>query len=399
MPIKGPTMKMFGSRRMALPVTGVAAATAAVVVGLTPTASTAPALAAATVDYLRGTNIGWTPTDEQYRAFISQVLAGTGTSADPPAPSGFVDYNAGFWPVSNHYIFDLTWNESVAQGVQQLAAKNPQSDVIFGLSQGAVVASQYKAAHPEGTGNTFVLVENPSRPNGGVLERFAGLYIPILDVSFTGATPDNGDPTVDVARQYDGWADFPTYPLDLLATANAIMGMIYVHGQTQTELTAADIEAAKAGGSMYYQQHGDTTYYLIRTPLLPLLMPLKGIVPDSVLNAIDPVLRVFVEMGYDRTDYSAPTPAKLFPSINPAKVANELKQAVSTSAQALRTTSPATSTVQAGVQAAAASAPAASTTKTNRNPARTVESHRSDEKKTTGSSARAAAKTSSDGAH
>ncbi|WP_233211228.1 PE-PPE domain-containing protein [Mycobacterium sp. shizuoka-1] len=301
---------------MTLPVTGVVAAAAAVTMALTPTASTAPVLTAASVDYLRGTNIGWTPTDQQYRDFISRVLDGTDTPADPPVSSGFIDYNAGFWPVSNNYIFDLTWNKSVAQGVARVEARNPDGDVVFGNSQGAVVLSRYKAAHPEGTGNTFVLVENPSRPNGGVMERFAGLYIPVLDISFTGATPDNGDTTIDVARQCDGWADFPTYPLNLLATVNAIMGMVYVHGQTQTELTAADIEAAKAGGSAYYQQHGDTTYYLIRTPLVPLLMPLKGIVPDPVLGAIDPVLRRFIEMGYDRTDYSAPTRAKLFPSIS-----------------------------------------------------------------------------------
>lgn len=304
------------TRRVALPVTGVATAVVAVALGLTPTISSAPVLAAATVDYLRGTNIGWTPTDEQYRTFVGQVLAGTGTPADTPTAAGNVAYNAGFWPVSHGYLFDLTWNDSVAQGVQNLGARNPQGDVIFGMSQGAVVASQYKAEHPDGTGNTFILVENPNRPNGGVLSRFAGLYIPILNISFNGATPDNGDTTIDIARQYDGWADFPTYPLNLLATANAILGMVYVHGQTQTELTAADIEAAKAAGGMYYQQHGDTTYYLIRTPRLPLLMPLSGIVPDPILDAVDPVLRTLVELGYDRTDYSKPTGAQVFPRIN-----------------------------------------------------------------------------------
>lgn len=308
-------MMKFGSRRMTVPVTGVAAAVAAVAVGLTPTVSTAPVLTAATVDYLRGTNIGWTPTDQEYRDFISRVLDGTDTAADAPASSGNIPYNAGFWPFSHNSIFDLTWNQSVAQGVKNVETKDPQDDVLFGLSQGAVVLSRYKAAHPEGTGNTFVLVENPSRPNGGILERFAGLYIPVLDISVSGATPDNGDTTVDVARQYDGWADFPKYPLNVLATINAIMGMVYVHGQTQTELTAADIDAAKAGGSAYYQQHGDTTYYLIRTPLVPILMPLKGIVPDPILGAIDPVLRTFIEMGYDRSDYSTPQKAQLLPGI------------------------------------------------------------------------------------
>jgi len=227
---------------------GAAAVAGALVLGLTPTMSAAPQLAAATVYYLRGTNIGNEPTDEQYRSFIGQVLEGTETLADLPTADDKVAYNAGFWPVSRGGLHDLTWNASVAQGVQSLGDKEPDGAVIFGMSQGAVVASQYKAEHPAGTGNTFVLVENPARPNGGVLSRFPGLSIPILDVTFSGATPDNGDPTIDVARQYDGWADFPTYPLNLLATANAILGVALVHGSTQTQLTAADIEEAQAAG-------------------------------------------------------------------------------------------------------------------------------------------------------
>ena len=374
-------MKKFGSRRITLPMTGVAAVAAAVTVGLTPTVSSAPVLAAATVDYLRGTNIGWSPTDQEYRDFISRVLDGTDTPADAPTSSGLVNYNAGFWPVSNNYLFDLTWNKSVAQGVARLEDRDPQDDVVFGNSQGSVVISRYLAAHPEGTGNTFVLVENPSRPNGGVMERFRGLYIPILDVSFTGATPDNGDITIDVARQYDGWADFPTYPLNVLATVNAIMGMVLVHGQTQTELTAADIEAAKAGGKAYYQEHGTSTYYLIRTPLVPLLMPLKGIVPDPILGAIDPVLRNLIEMGYDRSDYSKPTRAQLFPPIK--------LPALPSAAQ--KTTAPAAVVEPEVTRAPAVSAPAAVTPK-----AGTPKKKAADAKKNASSAS--SASTGSDGA-
>jgi hypothetical protein len=49
-------------------------------------------------------------------------------------------------------------------------------------------------------------------PNGGILARFPGLYIPILDLSFNGDEPtDTQFDTVVITRQYDGLADFPLF--------------------------------------------------------------------------------------------------------------------------------------------------------------------------------------------
>ncbi|AFM15560.1 PE-PPE domain-containing protein [Mycolicibacterium chubuense NBB4] len=294
----------------------------AALIGAAPTLTASPQLLA-TLHYLRGTNIGWIPTQQQYEDFIGVALDGTGTPA-PDAPYEEVPYNAGFRPFSHGGFKDLTFDQSVAQGVQNLEAQQPAAgDLIFGFSQGAVVASQYKKTH---TGNTYVLVENPSRPNGGVMERFQGLTIPFLGVTFSGATPNNGvdgapgDPTIDIARQYDGWADFPTYLWNPLAVANAVAGMVLVHGNTQTELTAADLAAAQAAGSDYYQHDAasNTTYYLIKTYPVPLLIPLEHILPAPVIAALDKPLRDIIETAYDRSDYSKPTRATFFPRVKPA---------------------------------------------------------------------------------
>ena len=294
----------------AVGVAGVAVAGAAVI-GVAPTLSVSPQLMA-TLHYLRGTNIGNEPTDGQYEDFIGRVLAGSGT-AEPDAPYEKVPYNAGFKPFSRGGFGDLTYNASVQQGVNLLAGQNPgDGDLIFGFSQGAVAASKYKETH---TGNTYVLVENPSRPNGGVMERFRGWTIPFVDVTFSGATPNNGDPTIDVARQYDGWADFPAYLWNPVAVANAFMGIVLVHGNTQTQLTAADLEAAEASGdSDYYQYNAssNTKYYLIKTYPVPLLMPLESFLPASVIAALDAPLRAFIETAYERTDYGTPKPATFF---------------------------------------------------------------------------------------
>ncbi|WP_319446457.1 MULTISPECIES: PE-PPE domain-containing protein [unclassified Mycobacterium] len=318
---------------------GVVAAAGAAVVGLTPTIAASPQLMAE-VYYLPGTKIGTVRTPAQSEDFALAIS----TAAGQPHTEGEyqeVPYPASIWPFSTGGLSDPKWNDSVAAGLAALTADQPGSgDTIIGYSQGAVVATEYKRAHPD-SGVDYVLVENPNRPNGGLLERFNGLNVPILDISFNGATPVNPNPTdtsgktVDISRQYDGWSDFPAYPLNVLADANAIAGIYYLHGSTQDlGSDALDGVDTTHGNTMYYQVHGDTTYYLIKTDQLPILMPFNGIVPKPVLDALDPPLRYLVELGYDRADYSTPTPAGLVPNLNPVTVATGFAEATGQGVQA-----------------------------------------------------------------
>lgn len=203
-----------------------------------------------------------------------------------------------FMPVSGTMPFD----QSVAQGRTNLdQAINAQPAgtpiVVFGYSQSARIASIEKR-DLTAAGSTlpvsFVLIGNPNRPNGGVLSRFQGQQIPILGVTFDGATPTNTNfKTVDVTRQYDGWSDFPLNPLNPFATANAAAGIYYVHG---------DYQSVGLGNAIYQGSYGDTQYYMIPSNRLPLLMPLADAgVPDPVLAVVDAPTRVLVEAGYDRS--------------------------------------------------------------------------------------------------
>ncbi|KGI66799.1 hypothetical protein EU78_04210 [Mycolicibacterium rufum] len=310
---------------------GVAVAGAALL-GTAPTMSVSPQLLA-TLHYLRGTNIGYQPTQQEYEDFIGVVVNGT-AAPTPDGPYEKVDYNAGFRPFSHGGFKDLTFDDSVAQGVTNLEAAQPApGGIIFGFSQGAAVASQYKADH---TGNTYILVANPNRPNGGILERFEGLHIPFLDVTFNGATPNTGDATIDVARQYDGWADFPTYLWNPLAVANAVAGMALVHGNTQFAVTAADLEAARnSGDSDYYQfdTGSNTAYYVIKTYPIPLLMPLDPFLPDPVIAALDAPLRKIIETAYNRDDYGTPTRATFFPRRQATTTVEPADDSAATTAQ------------------------------------------------------------------
>ncbi|MGE2832746.1 PE-PPE domain-containing protein [Mycobacterium sp. SMC-4] len=309
--------KKTGGRKgsgSALGVAAIAVAGAAAL-GVAPTLSTSPGLMAS-LHYLRGTNIGTVPTDGEFTDFIDEVLIGAGADL-PEQPYQKVPYNAGFRPLSRGGFRDLTYDASVAQGVELLTGQNPVAgDIIFGFSQGAVAASAYKGTH---TGNTYFLVANPARANGGVLQRFKGFKLPLVDVTFSGATPNNGDLTIDVTRQYDGWADFPTYLWNPVALINAFMGIAMVHGDTQWKLTAEDLEEAREAGSDHYQFDADsnTAYYVLRTYPVPLLMPLEPFLPDSFIAALDAPLRAFIETAYDRSDYSTPTRASLFRPLRP----------------------------------------------------------------------------------
>ena len=109
--------------------------------------------------------------------------------------------------------------------------------VIYGDSQGANIAvvekrrlaAQYPNEESQPPDIDFVLTSDWNVPNGGLHARFPGLWIP-NGWTFDGPEPTNTQFDTDVLiRQYDGAADFPLYPLNPVATLNALLGVYYVH--------------------------------------------------------------------------------------------------------------------------------------------------------------------------
>ena len=254
------------------------------------------------------------------------VLTGfCGTSACTPTA---VSTPEQFMPVAGVMPFD----QSVGQGVVNLdQAMNAQpvgeSMVVFGYSQSARIASIQKgnlAAAGSTLPVSFVLIGNPNRPNGGILQRFEGLTVPFAGITFDGATPTNTDfKTVDITRQYDGWSDFPNNPLNPFATANAVAGIHYLHG---------DYQSVGLGDGLYQGAYGDTDYYMIPSQRLPLLMPLtEAGVPSPIVTILDAPARVLVEAGYDRTvSPGAPTKASIMYFPDPLKTGTNFIIAIPT---------------------------------------------------------------------
>lgn len=250
-------------------------------------------------------------------------------------PGGMAWPDEPLWKLSG--LFDLTADRSVEQGAADLedavAEHGNGPQVISGYSQGAGVANVVKRrlAEQYPTGTTapdidFVLIGDPNLPNGGLMSRFAGLHIPILDFTFNGPAATNTQfDTVEISRQYDGFTDFPLYPLNLIADLNAVLGMFYVH----THLLDVSLPADPT--TLAYQgTHGDTSYYLFKNADLPLFGPLRTLgVPEKLIDVVEPFFRVIVEAGYDRSIKPwEPTRARLIPKVNAGKVITDLANAI-----------------------------------------------------------------------
>jgi hypothetical protein len=217
-----------------------------------------------------------------------------------------------FYPVTG--IYQETLATSVSQGVgildndiaSELGAGNPVD--IFGASQSAVIASlemeQLEQSDPSSNA-TFVLIGDLMNPNGGIFERFDGLSLPSLGIDFYGATPADDFTTTIYTLEYDGYADFPKYPLDILSDLNAIEGINVVHGEYLT-LTPADladaVQLATSGPT-------DTTYYLIPVDDLPLLDPVRDIpvIGNPIADLLQPDLTYLVNLGYGDPEYGYST--------------------------------------------------------------------------------------------
>lgn len=266
--------------------------------------------------------------------FVQRVLPGA-VSHGVFTPEGLSPIYSG--------VKSLPLDTSVTQGRTMLdtdvtnAVNAGNTVAVFGQSQsstieGFVMSDLAKAGVPADAVK-FVLEGDPSNPDGGLLERFAGLSLPSLGITFSGATPaDSIYDTSIYSLEYDGFADFPKYPLNFLADLNAFLGIMYVHGQ-YLHLDPSDLDAAiKLPTAPGYD--GNTTYYMMPTQELPLLQPLRGIpvVGNAVADLLQPDLKLLVNLGYDNPNpndgwdvgqANVPTEFGLFPSLD--QITNVLK--------------------------------------------------------------------------
>jgi hypothetical protein len=237
----------------------------------------------------------------------SVLSSGVGENWFPGTTPQMVKYPATAGLLSG--FFKPTADQSMAIGIKALnsdiltATSNRQSVVVAGESLGSMVidreeaylVTQPNAPSPEQV--TFVEFSNPER---GLADTYlpAGTHVPLLGYT-VGNPPVTPYNTTIVYHQYEGFADPPDRPWNLLADANAVMGVNHYH--LYTEFTSQDqvVEVSSVTNSA----GGTTTTYMVPATILPLLLPLQTFgAPTPIIDHLNTVLTPIVNEGYSQYD-------------------------------------------------------------------------------------------------
>lgn len=253
---------------------------------------------------------------------LSQLLAGSGLTQQgwldfashvgenwlpgmTPVP---VDYPAQLGPVSGP--FALTSDESVGMGQRNLHSaimgelEKGGPVAVAGLSMGTLVidrelaylATAEDAPPPQDI--TFYVFGDPARGFGHMY--MSGMTIPIIGQTFA-PVPESQYDVVVVIEQWDGWANPPDRPWNLLAVLNAVMGAVYTvngsndHSRTSVDSMSEAVEVSRTTNA----RGGTTTTYMVPREELPLTRPLLQIgVPAWVVGEINRMLMPLIATGY-----------------------------------------------------------------------------------------------------
>jgi PE-PPE domain len=196
-------------------------------------------------------------------------------------------------------ILDATILQKFDSG--DVSPQNPL--VVFGYSQSASISTAVmRELAGQGVPSNdvhFVLIGDPDNPAGGS-ELMSGNLSPQYLMANV-ATPNDLYPTDVYTHEYDGVADSPKYPIDLLSDLNASLGFIYEHG-TYLSLTPEQISDA----IQLPTSSADTmvNYYIIPAESLPLLDPLRliPIIGQPLYDLLEPDTQILVNLGYGSID-------------------------------------------------------------------------------------------------
>ena len=183
--------------------------------------------------------------------------------------------------------------DAVESAIKDLPSNEPI--ILFGHSQGGQVI--YDALRrwdnnpnfaPDPDRVTWVSIGNPENPYGGITSKF-GLSQPQPRVPAN--TQYEG---IEVIRQYDGWADAPDNPFNLLAVLNAVVGSQTYHLDYRN-VDINDPNNVRFTPDKTDGTPGNITYVYVPAEVIPLVKDAGVLAP-----ILDRWLRPTIEAGYER---------------------------------------------------------------------------------------------------
>ena len=203
--------------------------------------------------------------------------------------------------------------------------------IVAGYSLGTMAAEQEKrnlqlladADAPSPDQLTFVMIASPFAGNGGIFGRFPGVGIPGVTAGMGAAQPSRYDTDYSVLM-YDTYADFPAYfnPVSLL---NSALSIRYGHPDAYYDPIDPATSYAYLNQVDDNGAGGTDRYILYYNPHLPLLGPLRELasltqtsaLAEPLISAIEPLLRVLVDMSYTDRVNANPSASVPFSFITP----------------------------------------------------------------------------------
>ncbi|OBG31553.1 MULTISPECIES: PE-PPE domain-containing protein [Mycolicibacter] len=195
-------------------------------------------------------------------------------------------------------------NQSILS--QLLAGDNV---TVFGYSQSAaiatiemnnLIANAGTAGYPtldQLDNMHVVLIGDPNNPIGGILDRFqfpGDQHLPFVNIPLSlDATPTEHIASDIYTGEYDGWANFPQDPTNILAVINALIGILTVHPY-YPDYTAEQLASAINVGTI-----GDANFYMIpqNLPILQFMFN-GGTAGQFFGDFFSPWARLIINWGY-----------------------------------------------------------------------------------------------------
>jgi len=215
------------------------------------------------------------------------------------------------WPAYLGTLGDSVTEASDSLYTHVMATEGPQ--VVIGVSGSTFVANEVMRRltvdpspdKPTPGDISFVIIGDGERGFIPAVVPFTGWDLPLVNYTAQ-PVPVTPYDAIVVKGEYDGLADWPDRPWNLLAVVNALAGSPAIdHGQIHWESIWYDIDTLPAENitTEVNAAGGTTTTYLVPTAELPMLYPLHEMgVPEPAIGALNSVLKPVVDVGYSRND-------------------------------------------------------------------------------------------------